>query len=468
MSASPTAYLALILFVPLCGVAFAVMRPVAAAIGMLLCAVLFLPEGIGFDAPGLPPIDKYTLATLVVGVGCLVNASRIKNQKSAQSKLGRHSSHWIFAAGLLLFAGAVGTILGNRDSVVLGPKLVAPGLGVRDLISEYSRLSFWLIGPFLIGRLVIRSADSVSLLFKWLAGAGVFYSLFMLLEIRLSPQLNVWLYGYHQHSWQQVVRDGGFRPVVFMAHGLAVAMFTLAACFSGVLLARSKERLFDLPVIPFVAYLYVVLILTKSLGAIAYATTLAPVAWFFKPKAVTRMALLLAALALLYPLLRVTGWFPDEALVDFFARIDNERAGSLKFRFDNETALIEKWLERPWFGWGGYGRSRIYDPEGHDISVTDGEWIIALGTFGLARYIAEFGLLVGPVLMAAQRLRYAASERERVLVAGLALLVAVSTLDLLPNGLFSFLPVFFAGALLGAVEGLRTRSKVAADRAFAN
>ena len=36
-------------------------------------------------------------------------------------------------------------------------------------------------------------------------------------------------------------------------------------------------------------------------------------------------------------------------------------------------------LDRPVFGWGGWGRSRLHDDQGRDVSVTDGLCIISAG-----------------------------------------------------------------------------------------
>ena len=58
--------------------------------------------------------------------------------------------------------------------------------------------------------------------------------------------------------------------------------------------------------------------------------------------------------------------------------------------------MIKRALERPLFGWGGWGGSRIHDEEsGRDISVTDGLWIIILGRngmFGLCAWLLAMAL----------------------------------------------------------------------------
>jgi tetratricopeptide (TPR) repeat protein len=44
--------------------------------------------------------------------------------------------------------------------------------------------------------------------------------------------------------------------------------------------------------------------------------------------------------------------------------------------------LAAKALQRPLFGWGGWGRNRVFDEKGRDLTITDGYWIIVLGSFG--------------------------------------------------------------------------------------
>lgn len=87
---------------------------------------------------------------------------------------------------------------------------------------------------------------------------------------------------------------------------------------------------------------------------------------------------------LLIPVLMGLGKIPEKIILEQInSYFGPERAQSLQFRFDNEKLLFDKAMKRPYFGWGGYGRSRIYDAFGKDISVTDGEWIIIVGTTGM-------------------------------------------------------------------------------------
>ena len=121
-----------------------------------------------------------------------------------------------------------------------------------------------------------------------------------------------------------------------------------------------------------------------------------------------RVALVLVTIALVYPTLRFVDIFPTGSMVDAAFMIDPERGQSLHFRFYNEDKLLQRASERLFFGWGRWGRSCIYTTEasGKDISVTDGNWIITIGQFGLFGFFAQYGLLALPIFRAAAALRF--------------------------------------------------------------
>ena len=54
---------------------------------------------------------------------------------------------------------------------------------------------------------------------------GLIYIPLCLYEIRMSPQLHNTIYGFYQHDFVQTMRAGGWRPTVFLQHGLAVGLF---------------------------------------------------------------------------------------------------------------------------------------------------------------------------------------------------------------------------------------------------
>ncbi len=167
--------------------------------------------------------------------------------------------------------------------------------------------------------------------------------------------------------------------------------------------------------------------------------------------------------ALLYPLLRSLDIFPTNAIVEISRAIDDARGGSLQYRFDQEARLLEKASQRVLFGWGRYGRNRVYEVleggVGADASVTDGRWTITLGQFGLVGFLAEFGLLSISVFRAASALKFAESFRDSVFLSALALIVAINIIDLLPNATLSPWTWLLAGSLLGRSEMILARSR---------
>src|ERR1019366_4313843 len=146
--------------------------------------------------------------------------------------------------------------------------------------------------------------------------AGLIYSLPMLLEIRISPQLHLWVYGYSPSDFIQEMRDGGYRPMVFMGHGLAAAFFTMTAVVAAVTLWRVEVRVLRLPPAGITVYLSTILILCKSAGALVYGGVLAPLVRWAKPRLQLRVALIFVTLALSYPLLRTADLVPTASIVD--------------------------------------------------------------------------------------------------------------------------------------------------------
>jgi hypothetical protein len=274
----------------------------------------------------------------------------------------------------------------------------------------------------------------------------------MLFEVRMSPQLSNWVYGYFPSSFAVETRYEGYRPVVFMNNGLIAAFFMSTSFLATVVFSRVKSPVNKLPSGPLAVYLGTVLILCKAAGALVYAIVIGCFFRWTKPIVQARLAVLLVSVAILYPVLRMANYFPDKQLVDFAATFNQERADSLKFRFDQEQQLLAHASERFLFGWGRYGRNRVYEESGKDSSITDGLWILTLGQFGFAGFIAQFGLLTLPVFRATAALKRTRSMREKIFLAALTLIVAITVVEQLPNASLAPWSWLLVGALLGRVE----------------
>jgi hypothetical protein len=203
------------------------------------------------------------------------------------------------------------------------------------------------------------------------------------------------------------------------------------------------------------------LMLAKTFGAFVITLLLAPIVLFFKMRMQMIFAAMIAMTVLFYPMVRGADILPLDGIVSLANEKSEERANSLKFRFDNEDILLDRANERPFFGWGRWGRSRVYDQySGRDVSTTDGRWIIVLGVGGWIRYLAEFGLLAVPIVLLAWRrkklnLSFATST--------LCLALCANLVDMVPNSSFTPITMLIAGALMGRLEVEASEKKEEVD-----
>jgi len=344
-------------------------------------------------------------------------------------------------------------VLTNFDPVFWG-EIGLPALQLREAVAMMLQQGL-IIAPLLLARNFLRKdTDHRDLLLALFAG-GMVYSLFMLVEIRLSPQINIWVYGYFQHYFEQMIRFGGFRPIVFLYHGLWVAFFALTAVLAAVALARAAlgQRLVGFAVAAL--YLMAVLVLCKSVASIIYALALVPMVALFGQRLQLHVAVVLAFLALAYPLLKGADLVPQDAMLQMAEGIDSDRANSLRFRFDQETILLERAAEKPLFGWGTWGRNHIMDQNtGQFLTVTDGRWILVIGVLGWVGFLAEMGLLTLPVFLLWARTRGADPASLSPWIGPIALILVINVVDLIPNATITPLTWLFAGAVLGYAESM--------------
>jgi len=475
------AYLALMAW-PLVVAALYLRLPVhRALIWSILGGYLLLPPVAAFNLPGVPALDKVSIPNLA-SVLAVVVAMRAEALRAAARPYARMSviggvrpgdaappasaagrpvplAVWLLLAFFVV--SPVATVLTNRDPALYPGAEglhVIPGLRLYDSVSVMAQQAIVLL-PFFLARRFLASAEALRDLVRALAVAGLAYSLPMLLEIRLSPQINVWVYGFFQHDFLQMMRAGGFRPIVFLEHALWVAFFAMTAVLAAASLARHAPAA-DRPAwVAAALWLAAVLVLCRTLGPMMLLAALAPAVVLAPRRWQHRLAAAMAAVAVAYPLLRGAGMIPTEALVAKLAQYYPERAQSLGFRFMNEELLLERAAARPWFGWGSWGRNHLYDPAtGRMLTVSDGRWIIVLGVFGWLGYLAEFGLLALPLAWLGLRHGAAAAPQAGVL----ALILGANMIDLLPNASLIPFTWLVAGALLGHAELLaRARGRPA-------
>ena len=455
------AYIVLLLWPVVCWLLFKKTSTERAIIWSLLGGYLILPPVANFNLPLLPSFDKTTMPSLaVLALGLIFVGRRFLSLPP--NGLAR----WLI---VVFVAGAIPTVLANRDPTVFSVlpnsdpivfrSWQLPGLNIRDVVSALGNQIIVLI-PFLLARQYLANRDALREMLVIFVAAALAYSIPSLIEIRFSPQINIWVYGFFQHEFVQTMRAGGFRPIVFLPHSLWLAFFVVTALLAASALARKSDREVDQRFVMAMVYLGVLLLLCKSFASIAYGLCLAPLIFFINTRTQVMIAVGFALVATLYPMLRGAGYIPVDALLDWAGSISQERAASLAYRFDNEALLLERANERPWLGWGGWGRNLIMDVETQEIiTIPDGRWIIVFGTYGWLGYVAEFGLLSLPLLMLGREaLRGEANTIPRT-VSAIAVILSINLIDMLLNAALTPITWMLAGAVLGYAEALRASRK---------
>jgi hypothetical protein len=432
-----------------------------ATLWTVLGGFMFLPVHTEVDLPMIPPLGKNTIPALSAFLGCRFVA------KKRVSFLGnRGLVRWLV---LLFVVGPFFTAELNGTAIFVGGRIL-PGMTHYDALSAVIN-QFIVILPFFIGVQIFRTYDNQLLMFKVLVVAGLWYSILMLLEVRLSPQLHTWIYGYFPHSFGQQMRYGGFRPVVFMGHGLLVSFFGALALLSAAVMWQLKYKIRQFSPSGVTYYLLMILLLCKSAGSIMYGFSAILLIKLAKIKTQLRVATILVSLAFFYPTLSIMNLFPHQALLDWTTSVDADRGQSLGVRFDNEHSMLAHGRQRFFFGWGTWGRNRIYNEEtGKDESVTDGRWIITFGQFGWLGFVAEFGLLAVSAISAikASKLVNPRQElQELIILSAHTLLVGLVMIDQLPNASLSPWLWLLVGILLGRSEAIvqKSREESQANRA---
>lgn len=328
-------------------------------------------------------------------------------------------------------------------------------LGMKEaLAATLGNLLGW-GGPYLLGRLYLGDLGALRELARAQVAAALAYVPFCLWEIRMSPQLHVSLYGFRSWSFDQSLRFGGFRPSVFMQHGLAVGMWMAMGTLVSYWLVRTRSpsSIAGIPGPVVLATLLVTTVLCRSTAAIAL---LACGVALLELTDRLRTGVLVLAVGLLpaaYCTARMSGW-TGAPVVDWSRHVVGEdRAASLQFRLDNEAVLAKKALLRPWLGWGRFGRSFIYDENGRSLgAVPDGLWIIFLGMSGLVGLSALGLVLATPPLLVLRTYPGRAWADPRLApTAALVVTLLLWAVDGVLNAMVTPVVPMVAGALVSVV-----------------
>jgi hypothetical protein len=336
------------------------------------------------------------------------------------------------------------------------PTSLVNGLGLYDGVNSALGIMMQWGVPYFIGRLYLGDFIGLKRMAIAVLAGTIVYAPFCLIESRLSLCFHLIVYGFQlpTQTYMYSVRLGGYRPSVFMTSGLMLSLWILLGALLAVVLLRTGvlQRLWGVPLTAICGFLLFTFILIRSTGA--YTLFAVSLVVIFTAKWLRTAALYWAIIIaiVLYLYTGAAGNFPREQIVGAMQTVFSaERVQSMDFRFENEEALSAKAREKALFGWGGYGRSRIYDDYGNSISATDSLWIIAYGVNGIIGIASVFAALMLPLIAFA--IRFPARLWGHPIVAPaatLAVFILMYTYDCTANAMIN--PVY--AVVLGGIAGV--------------
>jgi hypothetical protein len=405
---------------------------VTATFWTIVGGYMFLPVGTAIDLPMVPAIGKDEISAIAAFIGCRF----IKNEKIALFGNSTLQKSLIF---LLMIFPFINVFFNSRPMFngLLWIQGLTPYDATSQVIAQYISLL-----PFLIAISIVKSSADLEKIVRLLVIAGLIYSILILIEIRLSPQLHTWIYGFFPHSFAQQARMGGFRAVVFMGHGLMVAIFCFVCVCAAAIQFKISKQHEKMRNVYILLYLFTILILQKSVGAIGMGLVITAGILFLYRSKQALITKVIVAIFFLYPSLSILNLIPYEAIISFISDFSVDRAGSTNYRFIQEIELMQHAYQKLFIGWGSWGRNSFYN------STTDGYWIIILGVYGAIYFYALFGMFIMGVFNS--MLKTSTIKNEQIVYSGLSLMLAGVLFDQLQNASLSSSWLWFLSGLLSA------------------
>jgi tetratricopeptide (TPR) repeat protein len=416
---------ALVLWIPVILVLFILLPARRAVVAGAIAGWSLLPP-IGIDLPGIPIYDKAAATTLGILLATLIFEPQ---------RLVRFRPRWFDVPILLWCACPFVTSVLNE-------------LGAYDGLSAVFRQTIaWLL-PYLVGRLYLTDADGMRD-FAWgITIGGAILIPFCVFEIRMSPMFKQAVYGL---GGFEGTRYGLFRPILFFVNSLELGLWMNTATLVAWWLWRTGQlkRVWRLPGGAVFAALLLTTIACRATGATALLLAGVGalwICWHGKKKWAVWVLLLVAPA---YYCVRTTHLWSGSQAVDLArAVVGDTRADSFEFRLSNEELLIAKALQRPIFGWGGWGRNFVYDEWDNQFSIIDGMWVLALGSFGIVGLITWTISLLLPAILFLRRFPVSQWDRPQVAAAAaIAIVVDLALLYGLFNGTPNVIYIIAAGGL---------------------
>jgi len=395
---------------------------------------LFLPESNPIEGTsnlitldGLPDLDKRSIIILVTSLLLII--------KEFSGKVFREKFKFRILDTIivvyLLSTFATNYYVGNE---------------FKEPFSDFRHRSISLGIPYLIGRIYFSNIRFHLVLAKKTLYFLLLYVPLFLYEFRLSPQIHNLVYGYQQlGSFTQSARNLGWRPTVFLRHGLELSLALSFAGIVGFWLVRSRVLSKGFEIIG-VFLIFICLFLSQSYGAILILAVSISVLLVCRYIKIGFALILLFLLPTFYISSKISGFKIEEPIIET-ARgfLPQRRFQSLSYRLEQESYLLDSLKDHKILG-----KSRTLSLKNLAKKVVrDSRWIIEYSDGGLLSLIPFFSILTLPIF-GLYRLAPASLWHTKRYCSTAALAVGIGMLswDLLINNFISSVHFLILGGLV--------------------
>jgi hypothetical protein len=360
--------IALVAWIIIGAALFAFTTPTRALMLVYVIGILVLPQNalnhglISFTAS--LQIEKITACNLAAMLGTLIFAS---------NRIGKYKFDWIDIAMVALI------IVEITSSVV-------NNVGLNDGISQatvHVRLYYPIV---LMAKMHLTTAPDLMIALRTIIGGAFCYSFVAVDEFRFSPQLHVMVYGYFQHSFDQFIRWGHFRPIGMLRHAIEFANFMAANALAALWLTFRRQfpplwGWINGWIVSGMLVLGTALSMTFSAyGMLIGGVILLALLHYTNLRTVL---LVLPILASTYMVGRYFDIFDPAFLVKSTEAVDADRAGSLSYRLVTEAENLERCRRAPLLGQSpAWLHAARFDDEKGVNEADDAQWVILLACWG--------------------------------------------------------------------------------------
>ncbi len=413
------AQVALLLWICIAVGMFAVFSPARAFVLTYVVGYLLLPVEVATNnnftgsivISQSVRIDKLTACNIGALLGTLMFAPHL---------LARFRFHWVDLAFLFVTAGVFLTSIVN-------------GLGAKDGISQGVEVLRQFYPLMLLARIHLTTADSLYEAMRAIIGGGFVYAFIAAVEFRFSPFFHTALYGYFQHSFDQVLRYSHFRPMGFLRHALEVSsLLGTASALAGWLWYRKllKPLWGIIPAWATVLTLVSGLALTMTYSGYAAFLLITALLALLVIMRTRWILVVLPILAIVWMTGRYTNQIDASALLQAASYFGADRSDSLSYRLEAERVNIADASQHLLLGKGANGIAK--DEGGSNVRDVDAWWLIQITFFGLVGVVGWY-IIWGSGIIEAFRRWHDMTPDLQTLAAAVALMLGAQFIDFLFN-----------------------------------